>query len=122
MDECRGASGVSSVDALEDALDELAEQGTPFMERYLIGSSVDRRSGGQGVVQFARIHNAPDQVAIKFYTHVPVRLFTHDKYTTRETLLPLACSGEGPRPSLFAMKLFILYVVLTIVPNICIQL
>lgn len=63
------SGGGLSVDELEDALDELAERQAHFMGRYLIGSNVERRSGGQGVVQFARIVNTPDEVAIKFYTH-----------------------------------------------------
>lgn len=70
---CRSPGAGSSVDKLEDALDELAETGRHFMGRYLVGSNVERRSGGQGVVQFARIANTPDQVAIKFYTHREVR-------------------------------------------------
>lgn len=70
---CRSPGAGSSVDELEDALDELAETGRHFMGRYLVGSNVERRSGGQGVVQFARIANTPDQVAIKFYTHREVR-------------------------------------------------
>eukprot|EP00892_Ulva_mutabilis_P012598 jgi/Ulvmu1/9710/UM055_0048.1 len=64
-----GGEPGSAMDQLEDALDELAERKLAFLGCYLLASNIDRRSGGQGVVQFARTEAGAEQVAIKFYSH-----------------------------------------------------
>eukprot|EP00892_Ulva_mutabilis_P005985 jgi/Ulvmu1/3759/UM175_0006.1 len=57
----------TSLEALEVALDALFGMQAPFYGRYLLLSAVDRRCGGQGLVQFANIIHTPDRAAVKFY-------------------------------------------------------
>eukprot|EP00892_Ulva_mutabilis_P000505 jgi/Ulvmu1/10455/UM063_0010.1 len=57
----------SPLDALEVALDAMCSMKEPFYHRYMLLSSVERRVGGQGLVQFASIVNTQDKAAIKFY-------------------------------------------------------
>eukprot|EP00892_Ulva_mutabilis_P002686 jgi/Ulvmu1/12418/UM009_0068.1 len=57
----------SPLDALEVALDAMCSMQEPFYDRYIIRSSLQRRVGGQGLVQFASILNTEDKAAIKFY-------------------------------------------------------
>jgi hypothetical protein len=64
-----GGSQGSVVDMLEDALDFLHDRQARFLGRYVISHNVERRTGGQGVVQFGRVADAQEEVAIKFYTH-----------------------------------------------------
>jgi hypothetical protein len=44
----------SKIDNLEDALGEMWAQDEPFLHKYLVLGPVDRRQGGQGLVQFLR--------------------------------------------------------------------
>jgi hypothetical protein len=53
------------VERLEDALDALFDAGAPFMGRYELLGAAERRAGGQGVVQFARLPHNGRQVALK---------------------------------------------------------
>lgn len=53
------------VEALEDALDALYATRQAFMGQYELFSSIERRSGGQGLVQFARSKDAAGEFAIK---------------------------------------------------------
>lgn len=57
------------MDELETALDAMCGMAEPFFGRYQLLSAVDRRVGGQGLVQFASIasskqtpENASEQV------------------------------------------------------------
>ena len=59
------ASGRFSVSALEDNLDRLADKAEPFLGSYIIGSSVDRCEGGQGLVQFCSKMHRKEEYAIK---------------------------------------------------------
>eukprot|EP00892_Ulva_mutabilis_P005656 jgi/Ulvmu1/3462/UM016_0082.1 len=64
----RAAEGCAMpADELEVALDALCAMETPFLFRYNILSAVDRRVGGQGLVQFATMTNSQQRAAIKFY-------------------------------------------------------
>ena len=53
---------------LENALDNLAVSGEPFLGGFTILSSAHRREGGQGIVQFARGVRDGQDYAIKFFT------------------------------------------------------
>lgn len=66
------AKRLAEVEVLEDALDALCETGRKFLGRYTILSSVERRGGGQGVVQFAQVVGSAELVAIKFFNRVEV--------------------------------------------------
>lgn len=60
---CRaGDAARSPVEELEVALDAMHNMQAPFCGRYTLGSAIDRRSGGQGVVQFADIAGTRDRV------------------------------------------------------------
>ena len=60
---CRAAEDCkTSADALEVALDGMCALETPFYYRYNILSAVDRRGGGQGLVQFASMTNTQTRV------------------------------------------------------------
>lgn len=62
---CRVAEGCERpLDELEVALDAMCAMGAPFYLRYEVLSAVDRRVGGQGLVQFASIPNNPDRVRL----------------------------------------------------------
>jgi hypothetical protein len=52
---------------LEVALDRLSARGDTFGGRYELLGPMHRRSGGQGVVQFARACHSGEGVAIKFF-------------------------------------------------------
>eukprot|EP00892_Ulva_mutabilis_P002693 jgi/Ulvmu1/12424/UM009_0074.1 len=67
-------------DALEVALDAMCSMKEPFYHRYMLLSSVERRIGGQGLVQFASIVNTHDKAAIKFYMDVSAFQCEHDLY------------------------------------------
>jgi hypothetical protein len=56
---CRGET---PTEQLEAALDALYERKLPFYARYKLFSAVERRVGGQGLVQFARIGNGNEMV------------------------------------------------------------
>eukprot|EP00892_Ulva_mutabilis_P005912 jgi/Ulvmu1/3693/UM017_0110.1 len=58
----------SPVEELQVALDAMNSMQAPFYNRYHLASAVDRRVGGQGIVQFASMSNTHDRAAIKFYT------------------------------------------------------
>jgi hypothetical protein len=67
-----GGSGIArnldvapAVEALEDALDRVHAAGAPFLGRYDLLGGVDRRAGGQGVVQFATQPRLTKQFALK---------------------------------------------------------
>jgi hypothetical protein len=74
------ATAINTVNApdlrgqLENALDNMAQTQTPFLGRYVMLSSANRRQGGQGVVQFARGVHDGEEYAIKFFTHRPAFL------------------------------------------------
>lgn len=60
---CRAAvTAESPLDELEVALDAMCSMKEPFYGRYTLLSSVERRVGGQGLVQFASIVNTQDKV------------------------------------------------------------
>jgi serine/threonine protein kinase len=52
----------------------------PYVGRYLMLSSVDRRAGGQGVVQFARGNGSAKEYAVKFYTQFEAFYRERDLY------------------------------------------
>jgi hypothetical protein len=54
-------------DLLENALDALSGRGQLFMRRFELLGPMNRRIGGQGVVQFARVAASGEGVAIKFF-------------------------------------------------------
>jgi hypothetical protein len=56
---CRGEQ---LIEQLEAALDALYDRKLPFFGKYHLFSAVERRVGGQGLVQFARIGNTADMV------------------------------------------------------------
>eukprot|EP00892_Ulva_mutabilis_P005772 jgi/Ulvmu1/3567/UM167_0001.1 len=62
-----GGEAGSPVEELQVALDAMNSMQAPFYHRYMMLSAVDRRVGGQGIVQFASIANTLDRAAIKFY-------------------------------------------------------
>lgn len=68
------AKRLAEVEDLEDALDALCETGRKFLGRYVILSNVERRGGGQGVVQFAQVAGSAEMVAIKFFNRIEVCL------------------------------------------------
>ena len=70
------AKKLEEIENLEDALDMLCELGHKFLGRYTILSSIERRGGGQGVVQFAQVVGSAELVAIKFFNRVEVRCFS----------------------------------------------
>ena len=51
------------------ALDAMNSLQAPFYYRYQLYSAVDRRVGGQGVVQFAAVADTRDQVRL----HLPLK-------------------------------------------------
>lgn len=60
---CRAADAAGSpAEKLETALDAMHNQQATFYGRYTIASSVERRAGGQGIVQFAAIAGSLDRV------------------------------------------------------------
>ena len=62
---CRVAQEAESgVEELEVALDAMAGMRHLFYDRYHVMSSVERRAGGQGVVQFASIANTFDKARL----------------------------------------------------------
>lgn len=56
---------MSAFEQLEDALDCMHAARAPFLARFHVLGAVERRSGGQGVVQFAAIAGSPKQFALK---------------------------------------------------------
>ena len=50
---------------LEDTLDAMHDTGEPFLDGFVLNSSVDRCEGGQGLVQFCKRLHRPDEFAIK---------------------------------------------------------
>ena len=61
--QCRASSEARSpLEELKVALDAMNSMQAPFYYRYLLLSAVDRRVGGQGVVQFSAIVNTMDKV------------------------------------------------------------
>lgn len=50
------------MDKLQIALDAMHSMQAVFLHRYTLGSSVERRVGGQGLVQFASIAGTLDRV------------------------------------------------------------
>lgn len=52
---CRGER---PIEKLEAALDALYDHNQPFFDRYHLLSGIERRVGGQGLVQFARVRGA----------------------------------------------------------------
>jgi hypothetical protein len=58
----------ATLDDLEDALDEMYEEGLLFMGRLRVLSGMERRYGGQGIVQFANtVESKNEEFAIKFF-------------------------------------------------------
>ena len=73
---CRAGQGMTSPSAaLEVALDAMCSMQAPFYHRYELFSAVERRGGGQGMVQFAKILNTSEQVCI------PLSLSQHPSIT-----------------------------------------
>eukprot|EP00892_Ulva_mutabilis_P000459 jgi/Ulvmu1/10413/UM062_0009.1 len=64
-----GADGVAVLDRqlLEHALDNMHACGELFMGKFEILGPLERRAGGQGIVQFALSRPSGDPVAIKFF-------------------------------------------------------
>ena len=60
-----GSDGRYSTSVLEDNLDWLADAGELFLGCYVIGSSLDRCEGGQGLVQFCSKVHRKEEFAIK---------------------------------------------------------
>jgi hypothetical protein len=49
---------------VEDALDELRDANAPFLGRYIVLGHLERRIGGQGIVQFLRdVHSGAGYAA-----------------------------------------------------------
>lgn len=71
--EAQDAKRLEEVEDLEDALDALCDSGHKFLGRYTILSNVERRGGGQGIVQFAQMVGSAELVAIKFFNRTEVR-------------------------------------------------
>ena len=60
---CRSAKESDSpLDALRLALDAMCSMKAPFYDRYHLLSAVERRVGGQGLVQFASVMNTREMV------------------------------------------------------------
>lgn len=60
---CRAANVTQSpLDQLEVALEAMCCMAAPFHSRYQVHSAMQRRVGGQGIVQFATIINTEDKV------------------------------------------------------------
>lgn len=63
---CRAAvTAGSPMGELEVALDAMCDLQAPFHGRYIMMSSIDRRSGGQGIVQFANVSRQHLQVWVQ---------------------------------------------------------
>ena len=56
---------LDDADALEDALDDMRSAGCKFLGKYDVLGAVQRRSGGQGIVQFMSLPGCSTQVAVK---------------------------------------------------------
>lgn len=62
--EARGRGGRRKCDDVEDALDELRAEDVPFFNKYTVLGAVERRTGGQSLVQFLRgTHNGANYAA-----------------------------------------------------------
>ena len=60
---CRvGKDADSPMEELQVALDAMHAMQSTFYGRYMLASSVERRAGGQGLVQFATISGTADKV------------------------------------------------------------
>jgi serine/threonine protein kinase len=66
--------------ALVPAINPVSEVQVPYVGRYLMLSSVDRRAGGQGVVLFARGNGSAKEYAVKFYTQLEAFSRERDLY------------------------------------------
>lgn len=66
---------LNAIDMLEQVLDDMHYDGQLFMDTYTVAGAVDRRAGGQGVVQFASNARMPQAVALKVCLH-PCPLLT----------------------------------------------
>jgi hypothetical protein len=53
------------IESLEDALAEMFAHDVPFLTKYLVMGAVDRRQGGQGLVQFLRGKHDAANYAVK---------------------------------------------------------
>lgn len=63
LGSCRAAGDADDpLDQLEVALDGMHCMQSPFYYRYNILSAVERRVGGQGLVQFASMSNTQEKV------------------------------------------------------------
>jgi len=58
----------AAIDRLEAALDVMHASKVLFLGSYSMLGAVERRAGGQGVVQFAARHSQGGQVAVKVRT------------------------------------------------------
>lgn len=65
----REAGSVMPPDLLEHALDNMSAADTPFMGDFRLLGPMERRGGGQGLVQFANQLRTGDPVAIKFFVN-----------------------------------------------------
>jgi hypothetical protein len=61
------AQGASLQGALDATLDGMRARGELLFDKYAILSSLERRSGGQGCVQFVQDHAAFSSLAVKFF-------------------------------------------------------
>jgi hypothetical protein len=63
--ESRSFNTENKVESLEDALDEMRANDVPFLSKYVVLGAVDRRQGGQGLVQFLRGKHDAGDFAVK---------------------------------------------------------
>ena len=69
---CRASSeSETALDKLEVALDGMCCMAAPFYGQYQLHSAVQRRVGGQGIVQFAAIMNTQDKVRAHWLSQAP---------------------------------------------------
>eukprot|EP00892_Ulva_mutabilis_P000463 jgi/Ulvmu1/10417/UM062_0013.1 len=65
----RDAGSVMPPDLLEHALDNMSAADVPFIGEFKLLGPMERRGGGQGLVQFATQLRTSDPVAIKFFVN-----------------------------------------------------
>ena len=92
-------------DALEDALDDMSDEGQLFIGKYAVRSSmeVSRPGGGQGLVQFARDQAHNTEVAIKVYLVERLPSAGIFVFRTAAALAYLACRNQYRCTTAFAV-------------------
>ena len=92
--QCRASGEAGSpLEELEVALDAMNSMQATFFYRYKLYSAVDRRVGGQGVVQFAAIGDTMDKVRRQITIYASMSRTERWSVMSEESLLQfIACT------------------------------